>query len=96
MSVGLIYAVLCQVMIRRFVRALETKRFGRDSAGYTQHLDDRLIQRQPQEFLINHDIPTSSHVRLGMIRIGKIYLPLIFNCDSFNPSFHAIFWPKIR
>jgi len=61
-------------MTLHLVGALEAERLGGGGAGHLQLLDDRLILPHPQELVINHDLPTSSssHVRVGMIRIGKV------------------------
>jgi len=55
-------------MIRHNVAALETERLGRGGDGHAELLDDRLILLPPQELVINHDTPTSSHFKLGVIK----------------------------
>jgi len=70
-SVGPIQAVLRRAVIRHLVGALETELLGRGGAGLTQFLGDCLILPTPQEVVINYDLPASSHVRLGIIRIGQ-------------------------
>jgi len=72
MLIGPKYAVLFRAMIRHLVGALETERLGRGGAGHAELLVDRLILPPPQELVKNHDIPSSSHVRLGMRRIVKV------------------------
>jgi len=78
-------------VIRHLVGALETERFGRGSVGHAE-----LILPPPQELLFNHDNPTSSHVRLRIIRIGEKYLRFMGSCVSIDPRRHAIFGPRIR
>ena len=85
-------------MIRHLVGALKTERLGRGGAGHAQFLDDRLILPPPQELVINHDLPTSSTtlVRVGMIRNGKLYLLFIGSCGSIDPSRPEASGPRIR
>ena len=52
-------------MIRHLVGAFETEHLSLGGAVHAELLDDHLILLPPQEHVINHDFPTSSHVRLG-------------------------------
>jgi len=62
-------------MIRPLIGALETERIERGGSGHAELFDDRLILPPPQELVLSHDIPTSSLVRLGMIKKSVKYVP---------------------
>jgi len=66
--------ILSRAMISQIIEALETERVGRRGTGHSQFLDDRLILPPLQELVINRDLPPSSHVRLGIIRIGNVHI----------------------
>jgi len=63
-------------MIRHVLGAFETEHFGRGGAGHAQLLDERLRLQPPQDLVMKHDLPTSSHARLRIKRIVK--LPTIY------------------
>jgi len=73
-----------------FFGVLETERLGGGDAVHAEFVH-RLILPPPQELVIDHGLSTApSHVRLGMMRIGKI---LIGSFDCIDPSHHAAFRP---
>jgi len=72
MVIDLIYAVLSRAMIRHLVGRFETERLGSGGTGHAEFLD-RLILSPTQKFVIDNGLSTtSSHVRLGTIRIDKV------------------------
>jgi len=58
-------------MIRHLVGALQTERLVRGGTGHAQFLDERLILPPLLEIVIYHHLPPS-HVKLEIIRIGKV------------------------
>ena len=59
-------------MIRHLVGRFEPERLGSGGTGHTEFLDDRVILPPTQKLVIDNSLSTTpSHVKLGMIAIGK-------------------------
>jgi len=83
-------------MIPHLAGALERERLESGDADHKEVLDERLFLPHSQKLVINRDIFASSLVRLGMIRIGKNYLPFIGSCGSIDPIRYPKFVPRIQ
>ena len=61
-------------MIRHLLGRFEKELLGSGGTGHAEFRDDRLILSPTQGLVIdNGHSTTSSHVRLGMIRIARIF-----------------------